>query len=69
MRYTVKFYPCTKIEGEEAWDDAEDQAYKDSVLGTMADLTVDYGEQITLPENQYTLSGYRFLGWTTDEVL
>lgn len=68
MRYTVKFYPCTKIEGEEAWDDAEDQAYKDSVLGTMADLTVDYGEQITLPENQYTLSGYRFLGWTTDEV-
>lgn len=68
MRYTITFYPCTKIEGEEAWDDAEDQAYKDSVLGTMADLTVDYGEQITLPENQYTLSGYRFLGWTTDEV-
>ena len=65
IRYTVKFYPCTKIEGE---DDAEDQAYKDSVLGTMADLTVDYGEQITLPENKYTLSGYRFLGWTTDEV-
>ena len=65
IRYTVKFYPCTKIEGE---DDAEDQAYKDSVLGTMADLTVDYGKQITLPENQYTLSGYRFLGWTTDKT-
>lgn len=65
IRYTVKFYPCTKIEGE---DDAEDQAYKDSVLGTMADLTVDYGKQITLPENRYTLSGYRFLGWTTDKT-
>lgn len=68
MRYTITFYPCTKIEGEDYEDDAEDQAYKDSVLGTMADLTVDYGEQITLPENRYTLSGYRFLGWTTDEV-
>lgn len=68
IRYTVKFYPCTKIAGENVWDDAEDQAYKDSVLGTMADLTVDYGKQITLPENKYTLSGYRFLGWTTDEV-
>lgn len=68
IRYTVKFYPCTKIEGEEAWDDAEDPAYKDSVLGTMADLTAEYGEQVTLPENRYTLSGYRFLGWTTDEV-
>ena len=68
IRYTVKFYPCTKIAGENVWDDAEDPAYKDSVLGTMADLTVDYGEQITLPENQYTLSGYRFLGWTTDET-
>ena len=68
MRYTITFYPCTKIEGEDYEDDAEDQAYKDSVLGTMADLTVDYGKQITLPENRYTLSGYRFLGWTTDEV-
>ena len=68
IRYTVKFYPCTKIAGENVWDDAEDQAYKDSVLGTMADLTVDYGEQITLPENRYTLSGYRFLGWTTDKT-
>lgn len=68
MRYTITFYPCTKIEGEDYEDDAEDQAYKDSVLGTMADLTVDYGKQITLPENQYTLSGYRFLGWTTDET-
>ena len=68
IRYTITFYPCTKIAGENVWDDAEDQAYKDSVLGTMADLTVDYGEQITLPENRYTLNGYRFLGWTTDEV-
>lgn len=68
MRYTITFYPCTKIEGEDYEDDAEDQAYKDSVLGTMADLTVDYGEQITLPENKYTLSGYRFLGWTTDKT-
>ena len=68
MRYTITFYPCTKIEGEDYEDDAEDQAYKDSVLGTMADLTVDYGEQITLPENRYTLSGYRFLGWTTDKT-
>ena len=56
IRYTITFYPCTKIAGENVWDDAEDQAYKDSVLGTMADLTVDYGEQITLPENRYTLS-------------
>ena len=68
MRYTITFYPCTKIEGEDYWDDAEDPDYKDSVLGTMEDLTVEYGEQVTLPENQYTLSGYRFLGWTTDEV-
>lgn len=34
--------------------------------GTMAAMLVSEGDEVQLPENDFTRAGYRFLGWTED---
>ena len=38
----------------------------DSAVGTMADQTAAYDENVTLTENAFTRTGYTFAGWSTE---